>query len=417
AVERRRLQSENLRMQTSLAETVLALQASLNATERSRRRLETLMEAFDAGVVLLDAAGRIERINGAARRMFRAEAAADLPGLLAGVGEAIGEDGSPIDLDAWLMGEAQLDTEVVVRWPDGAESALLVAAKPVPGGGDLPPGRLVVFRDVTGRHQRRGKLEALLNQLSGQVETGDALRASEVQHAADEAERVKNQILSAVSHELRTPLNFIVGFGSVLADGIAGELTPEQFRLVEKMLSGAERLTATVDDLLNYAMLTSGMLEAGSEPLDLAGLAREVEGFMRPEAENKNLALKTRLEAGPEAPVGDAAFVKHIVRHLVANAIKFTAPGGTVTLRSGGGPGEAWIEVEDTGIGMAPETQKRLFERFYQAEASPTRRFGGTGMGLALARGLAELMKARIDVASELGRGSRFRLTFSTLGR
>jgi signal transduction histidine kinase len=154
------------------------------------------------------------------------------------------------------------------------------------------------------------------------------------------------------------------------------------------------------------------MLEAIMEPLDARAVAQEVVDLATPIASDAGLTL--RLEAaGPVPARADAGFVRKVIRQLVGNAIKFTQPGGEVIVRVGCDPahgGAPTITVADTGMGVPAEVLPRLFDRFYQVENDATRRFGGTGMGLALAKGLADAMGARLDAKSHPGEGSTFRL-------
>jgi signal transduction histidine kinase/FixJ family two-component response regulator len=412
AIDRSRRRAESDAAQGTMRSALVAMAENIEAEERERAHLEDLLDALDEGVLLVGPNGAIEGINRAARMLFRVTGPiATMVDVLKDVAEVCDEAGSPIGAQVLRDVTPVTDTELLLRWSSGEEQAVSVTTKAFPPGG--PATRWVVLlRDVTARRARRLKLEALLAQQAEELSRIQALREQEVALAAESIERVKSSIITTLSHELRTPLNFIVGFGSVLADGVAGELAPEQHALVQKMLNGAERLIGVVEDLLDYAMVDAGMLEAIMEPLDARAVAQEVVALAAPIAQDAGLTL--RLEApGPVRARADAGFVRKVIRQLVGNAIKFTQPGGEVIVRVGHDDahgGAPIITVSDTGMGVPADELPRLFERFYQVESHATRRFGGTGMGLALAKGLADAMDACLDAESHPGKGSTFRL-------
>jgi signal transduction histidine kinase/CheY-like chemotaxis protein len=412
AIDRSRQRAASDAAQGSMRSTLVAMAENIEAEERERAHLEDLLDALDEGVLLVGPNGAIEGINRAARMLFRATGpVATMDDVIKDVAAVCDEAGAPLGAQVLRDVNPVTDTELLLRWSDGSEQAVSVTTKAFPPGG--PATRWVVLlRDITARRARRLKLEALLAQQAEELSRIQALREQEVAIAAESIERVKSSIITTLSHELRTPLNFIVGFGSVLADGVAGELAPEQHALVQKMLNGAERLIGVVEDLLDYAMVDAGMLEAIMEPLDARAVAQEVVALAGPIAQDAGLTL--RLEAaGPVPARADSGFVRKVIRQLVGNAIKFTQAGGEVIVRVGPDPahhGAPTITVADTGMGVPAEELPRLFERFYQVENHATRRFGGTGMGLALAKGLADAMGAVLDAESHPGKGSTFRL-------
>jgi PAS domain S-box-containing protein len=226
-----------------------------------------------------------------------------------------------------------------------------------------------------------------------------------------ELNRLKGDLVNAVSHELRTPLTSIFGYAEFLEDGIAGRLNAEQQGFVDQIQEGARHLERLVDDLLDFARLEAGTFKLALHRADLAQKSREVVESLRPQARARDLTLSVE---APERPVMyrcDAGRIGQVIMNLVGNAIKFTPPGGRIKLKLTTGPREIRVAVRDTGIGIAPEHQQALFEKFYQVDSSMTRERGGAGLGLSISKALVEAHGGTIGLESELGAGSTFWFT------
>lgn len=228
-------------------------------------------------------------------------------------------------------------------------------------------------------------------------------------HANEELKRVdryKDEFLSMVSHELRTPLSFIKGFAGVLAGEMAGPLAPEQREYVKNIVSGADRMLFLVNDLLDLATIQAGKLKLNAQDTPVAPLLEELTTSMRPLADEKGVQLDF------EAPVGvahlDRQRILQVLTNLVANAIRFTSAGGAVAVKAHVEGPRLRVEVEDTGVGIAPEDQGKLFQRFSQLDMGVTRKSGGTGLGLSICKALVEAHGGTIGVKSEPGKGSCF---------
>jgi PAS domain S-box-containing protein len=222
-------------------------------------------------------------------------------------------------------------------------------------------------------------------------------------------ERMRHEFAALASHELRTPLTSVVGYLEAVTEGEAGPLRPEQARLLGIAERNAKHLAQLVEDVLDVTRADAGQLGIERLPLDLRALADECVEAARPSAEDGGLELV--LEAGePVRAAGDRRRLAQVVDNLLANAIKFTPAGGRVTVRTAAAGTEAVLEVADTGIGMTPAEQERLFERFYRAEGAQTRQIRGTGLGLAIAREIVEAHGGAITCASAEGAGSSFRV-------
>jgi signal transduction histidine kinase len=223
-------------------------------------------------------------------------------------------------------------------------------------------------------------------------------------------DQLKNDFLSNLSHELRTPLSIVVGYLEVLEDEVAGSLTPEQHRMLREGLDGALRLNSLLNDLFEFTELESGLIALRREPTDLVALVREVCDEASAPIKMAGLDFVLRLPDHPVRATVDARRVARALQSLLDNARKFTHPPGTITLSLTASDGTAWLVVKDTGIGIRPEHQAKVFEKFFQAETGASRERGGTGLGLPLARAIALAHGGDVELKSEPGKGSTFRI-------
>ena len=285
------------------------------------------------------------------------------------------------------------DDEWRILRPDGEVHWALVRARPVLDDAGASTGRYVgVTLDIT---ERKAAL----------VEIAEAKAAAE---AANEA---KSQFLANMSHELRTPLNAVIGYSEMLREEAEDLDAPSLIPDLDKIHKAGRTLLSLVNDLLDLAKIEAGKMDLYLEDFDVAEMVDEVTATIQPLVDKSGAAFSVRMAPGLGAMHADLTKVRQILLNLLSNAAKFTE-GGRIDLdivrRAGAAGEEALFVVRDTGIGMTSEQIDKLFEAFQQAEASTTRNYGGTGLGLALTRRLCRMMGGDVTVESRPGEGSVF---------
>ncbi|MBI5015271.1 MAG: response regulator [Deltaproteobacteria bacterium] len=229
-----------------------------------------------------------------------------------------------------------------------------------------------------------------------------------------EAARIKSQFFANMSHELRSPMNSIIGYTELLLDGIDGPVAPEQRQSLLKILANSRYLLKLINDVLDLSKIEAGKVELQPRPFDVSELVREAFDAVEPLAFRKRLALRSRVAEDVGVVTADTDKLKQVLINLFSNAVKFTAEGEVVcSVRRDGD--QLTVDVTDTGIGIRPEDQERIFHKFFQVESALGRDHKGSGLGLPLSRMLVELMGGRLEVESEPGKGSRFTFTVPEL--
>jgi len=230
----------------------------------------------------------------------------------------------------------------------------------------------------------------------------------ELQHAA----QAKNSFLANMSHELRTPLNGIIGFSELLVDGLPGDVNAEQKEYLEDILASSQHLLQLINDVLDLAKVEAGKVELHPETFSLREAIAQVCSVAHPLVQKKKIELITTFASGLDDVTLDEQKLKQVLYNLLSNAVKFTEEHGRIEIMIAlHGANHFILAVRDTGIGIKPENIKRLFKEFEQLDEGTTRRYQGTGLGLALTRKIVEMQGGSIKVESEFGQGSTFTVT------
>jgi signal transduction histidine kinase len=254
--------------------------------------------------------------------------------------------------------------------------------------------------------EQRARTEAERAQGAFARQNADLVRLNE---RLLELDRLKDEFVALVSHELRTPLTSIRGYLELIREGKGGRVTKKQERFLEVMNRNSERLLRLVSDLLFVAQAESGNVALELEQLDLADVTKESVDATRPLAAKRAIALN--LASADELRVSaDRARLVQLLDNLLSNAVKFTPEGGRVDVTVSAQNGHAVLEVADSGIGIPRGEQGRLFDRFFRASTATAQAVPGTGLGLAIAKAIVDAHGGRIDVESDEGSGSTFRV-------
>ena len=367
--------------------------AALQARQAAEARFRVIFEQAPLGVVLLDP--RTRRITEANPRF------AEIVGR--GVGELVGADPMalthPDDVAESLRQLGRLDARRIDGYrlnkrylrPDGTPVWVSLAFAPVQVASEDAPRYLGFVEDISAR-----------------IEMEERLRQASAAAAA--ANAAKSEFLAHMSHEIRTPMNAVLGLAQVLE---REPLAPAQRDMVGRIRGAGQSLLAILNDVLDLSKIEAGQLRIEPRPFDLRALLANLDSLMGQAARAKGLALRIEPPALPPGQLrGDGLRIEQILINLVSNAIKFTERGEVSVRVRTDEVEEAQLrvhaEVRDTGIGIAPEAQARLFAPFTQADAGIARRFGGTGLGLSICKRLVELMGGAIGVRSQPGLGSTF---------
>lgn len=276
-------------------------------------------------------------------------------------------------------------------------------------------GAIMLYSDKPSQVSSRDTFLLSTAAIQASMAIQNALLFAEIKEKNAELERansLKSQFLANVTHELRSPLHSIIGYGSMIVDGfVEGELTPQQEKDIRFIVTRAEDLSNLVDDMLDLSKIEADHIEITLEPVDLTQCMTDIVNQYKLTANEKKLSLTVDIEEDLPHILADSRRLKQIVTNLVSNALKFTQTGGVSIRCALTRDGDmVRIAVQDTGIGISPAALGLIFEAFRQADGSTTRQFGGTGLGLTIAKRLIELQGGEIAVESVVGQGSVFSL-------
>ena len=369
--------------------------------EEALRRQALMFETIHDGVILTDLGGRILDWNPAAERIFgydKVEVLGKTFGLVYQPEEATVLTQQMI---YGVMSEGRWTGEIKFTRKEGTQGVCETVVVPLRDDQGQPIAAIGVNRDITERKQYENQLV-------------------EAREAAVEAARAKAQFLANMSHEIRTPMNGVLGMSELL---LSTELTARQLDFVKTLQVSGEHLLRVINDILDFSKLEAGEMRLDSDELNLNRCMEEVLDLCSPQADVKDLELALLVDTDvPRQLLGDAGRLRQVITNLVGNSIKFTNTGEVVihvSVHSQPDNEEQTklrFAVKDTGIGIVPEDQQKLFQAFSQVDASTTRKYGGTGLGLAICKQLVEIMGGEMGVESQPGVGSTFWFT-ATFGK
>jgi signal transduction histidine kinase len=348
---------------TALHRMAEQLSSRLAAMQADELLMTAVLESLEEGVLALDDRGMVVRINQRARTLLELGAALPFPGEL-----LPREHELRCAVEAALAGEATAPVETLLH-----DRTIAVGARPL-----ATRGAVVTVLDLT-------QLRRL--------------------------ETVRRDFVANVSHELKTPLTAVRGFAETLLDE---EIPAEQRHAFARTIrDNAERMQRIVDDLLDLSRIESGGWHPRAETVEIAAVVREIFAGVQETASRRGLQLVADVPSGAPTLYADPTAFRQVIGNLVENAVRYTATG-SITVQSRPEARGVWIDVRDTGIGIAPEHLPRIFERFYRVDAGRSRELGGTGLGLAIVRHLVDAHGGRVEAASVPGRGTTISVLFPT---
>jgi PAS domain S-box-containing protein len=363
--------------------------------EESRLRLAAIVASSNDAIIGKTLEGIITNWNDGARRIFGYSEDEVIGKSVTILIPPDRHDEEPAIIERLKRGERVDHYQTVRVRKDGQKIDISLTISPIRNSLGQIIGASKIARDITEHKRLQEELERLLEQEQSAREQSEM------------ANRVKDEFVATVSHELRTPLNAILGWSSML---LGGKLKGDDVRRGLETIERNARLQAQlIEDILDVSRSISGKLRLDIKPVELISVIRAAVDAVRPAAEAKDIQLQLLLDPAADHVQADATRMQQIIWNLLANAIKFTPTGGFVQVKLDRVESRAQVTVTDTGEGISPEFLPYIFNRFQQGDGTTTRRHGGLGLGLAIARHLVEMHGGTIEAASEgVDKGSTF---------
>ena len=345
----------------------------------TKSRLRVMVHRLRDGVLTTDREKRIVLANPAFRHMvgYKGTTAVGMS-----VDEVVSDEGLLSAIDEALTMPPDTYTEITREYlradsSDGNEKIYAVRCAPFRGRTESNLGTITVLNDIT---------------------------------AIKRIDQMKSDFVSMVSHEIRSPINSLLMQLKIILDGLAGEVTEKQKEILERASDKLLNLNTLVTELLDLSRIESGLVAHEKERIDALALLREQQQFHQPYAAKKSISIE--LAAPEKLPelIANPAHLEEVFSNLITNAIKYSPPGGHITITAGREHDYLRVDVADTGFGIGKEDLDRIFTRFYRVKDQNTRSIHGTGLGLAIVKSIVDAMHGTISVASELGQGTTFTL-------
>ncbi|MBB5752178.1 ATP-binding protein [Prosthecomicrobium pneumaticum] len=373
------------------------LAAERDAALARAAELETILDTATDGILVVDRAGTIERVNRSAEALFGIDAAAVLgtPFVTLFAEESRRAAGDYLD------GLAENGVASVLN--DGREVIGLV-----------PQGGLIPLFMTMGRLGATGRFAAVLRDITHWKKAEEELIAA--RRAAEEASMQKSDFLAKISHEIRTPLNAIIGFSEVMMEERFGPVGNARYKdYLRDINRSGGHLMSLLNDLLDISKIEAGKIDLSFEAVSLSEIVTECVALMQPQANRERIIIRTSLPSGVPSVVADPRSLRQIVLNLLSNAVKFTLAGGQVVVSTALDPsGEVTLRIRDTGIGMSEKDIETALKPFRQIATAVRPRTDGTGLGLPLTKALVEANRAAFAIDSTVGQGTMIRVTFPT---
>jgi PAS domain S-box-containing protein len=402
----------------------------------SEERYRSMIGALDEGIILVDGQRRVFATNASAERilgvtsaeMVGAPATRPFPEPVDDDGRPVADDALPF-LETLATGEPRQNVVFKIKRPDGRGVWISMNSQPLMRFEEkVPFAAMTSFTDISARRaaeesllSAHAELETRVEKRTAQLTEANQRLQSEVverervqgelrqaKDMADTANQAKSAFLANMSHELRTPLNAVIGFSELLEQQIFGTLNDKQNAYVGNVLVSGRHLLQLVNDILDISKVEAGRMDLAYELTPIGSIVDVVRGVIQAVAAKKGINLEVAVPDDlPEVQV-DPGRIKQVLYNLISNAIKFTPRGGVVRLSAETDGEHLIVRVADTGVGIARNDLPRLFREFEQLPQPGGVRPEGTGLGLALTKRLVELHGGKVEVESELGKGSTF---------
>jgi PAS domain S-box-containing protein len=383
-----------------------------NKLSESEQRWSTTLECISDGVIATDLSGLVTFMNSEAEGItgFQKEECLKMPlaDFFITLEEKSGrKEKNPVSQILGNHSPNKVISTILIN-KEGKRIPIEHSASIVQHADGKRAGVVLIFRDIS----ERKLAEDLLKNHGIYLEQEIKKRTKELERAklqAESADRFKSAFLANMSHEIRTPLNSIIGFSGVLLKGFPGPLNEEQKKQIGFILSSGKHLLSLINDILDLSKIEAGQMQINYEIFDIYELLDEIVMLQRPAALDKGLILNLDCQFHSFQLKSDRQRLKQIIINLVNNAIKFTDQG-SVNITCQKVEDNILMSVQDTGVGISKDEIKKLFHPFVQIENNSIKKNEGTGLGLSICKRLIELLKGRISVESQFGKGSEFKI-------